>query len=624
MVLLSVTLYGSARMQSMTHIREQADANLSRYIVSLQYQLDRHRDLPRLLANQHQLISLLENPDDPQKADTANRYLAWVNATMGATDSYVIGTNGITLAASNWDQPRPFIGNDYSFRPYFQQAMEGGAGHYFALGNTSRVRGYFFSYPVVQAEQIIGVAVVKVDLEDIEADWSDPLLDILVMDEDGVIFISTRASWRFRTLGYQSEADGLALRQSYGNHDSHSTPGQTVSRPATRLLTQEDIARISASRRYGAAPLLPLNIIRQEVSEQGDLLLTLVDTPSATSAERAGHYLLQSRLLPEVGMRVAVLASLKPLQTGIFKALSLGLTFYLVLAALVLFFSARNRMKLRHQSELQQAHGALELRVKQRTQELTDTNQRLQQKIEEHHQTQNQLIQTAKLAVLGQLSAGINHELSQPLTAIRHFADNGRKLLVRGKIETVATNLAEIAGLADRMAAILQPLKEFARQHQDAGRGVNLQHLRQGVMVIMSSQLEQQQARITWPDGLEKIWVAGDIGRLEQVLVNLINNALQAMAGRSLPCINITVKKRKDRVRLSVRDHGPGLSADALTQVFEPFYTTKSTGMGLGLSISHRIILSLDGKLEAANHPEGGALFTLSLPSLATQEHHEP
>ena len=127
MALLAFMLYSSARMQSMTQIREQADANLNRYIVSLQYQLDRHRDLPRLLASQQQLISLLEAPDQ-QKVDIANRYLAWVNATMGATDSYVIGTDGITLAASNWDQSTPFIGNDYSFRPYFQQAMEGGAG----------------------------------------------------------------------------------------------------------------------------------------------------------------------------------------------------------------------------------------------------------------------------------------------------------------------------------------------------------------------------------------------------------------------------------------------------------------------------------------------------------------
>ena len=201
MALLAYLLYGTARLQAMAQIREQADANLNRYILSLQHQLDRHKDLPRLLANQQQLIALLQDPDNPHKTDQANRYLAWVNDTMGATDSYLIATNGITLAASNWDQPRPFTGNDYSFRPYFQQAMEGGPGRYFALGNTSRVRGYFFSHPVMQGEEIIGVTVVKVDLEDVEEDWSDPLQDILVMDEDGVIFISTRAHWRFRTLG---------------------------------------------------------------------------------------------------------------------------------------------------------------------------------------------------------------------------------------------------------------------------------------------------------------------------------------------------------------------------------------------------------------------------------------
>ncbi|WP_298719871.1 ATP-binding protein [uncultured Oceanisphaera sp.] len=624
MALLAFVLTSSARMQAMEQIREQADANLSRYIVSLQYQLDRHRDLPRLLASQQQLISLLEHPGNAQNIDTANRYLAWVNATMGATDSYVIGTDGITLAASNWDQPHSFIGNDYSFRPYFQQAMEGGAGRYFALGNTSRVRGYFFSYPVLQAGQIIGIVVVKVDLEDIEADWSDPLQDILVMDEDGVIFISTRAYWRFRTLGYLPEVGRQTLRQSYGNHESQPRAGRPPVGPAASRLTEMDVARISASRRYGQAPLLPLDIIRREVTEQGDLLLTLVDTPGISSdrqSGRAGHYLLRSRLLPDAGMRVAVLASLRPLQSSLLKTLGLGLTFYLILAALVLFFSARHRMKQQHQAELQQAHEALELRVKLRTRELTDANQRLQQEMEQHHQTQNQLIQTAKLAVLGQLSAGINHELSQPITAIRHFADNGRKLLTRGRAEAVTTNLAEIAGLADRMAAILQPLREFARPQQESGRSVNLQHLRQGVMVIMGSQLEQQQVDISWPEGLERLWVTGDIGRLEQVLVNLIGNALQAMIGQSSPRIEITLDSQPQWVRLSVRDRGPGLPPDALTHVFEPFYTTKPTGMGLGLSISHRIVHSLNGRLEAANHPQGGALFTLTLPSYSPQEH---
>ncbi len=624
MALLAFALYNTARMQAMERIREQADANLNRYIVSLQYQLDRHRDLPRLLASQQQLINLLEHPDDAQSIDIANRYLAWVNTTMGATDSYVLGTDGMTLAASNWEQPHSFIGNDYSFRPYFQQAMEGGAGRYFALGNTSRVRGYFFSYPVLQAGQIIGVAVVKVDLEDIEEDWSDPSLDILVMDEDGVIFISTRAYWRFRTLGYLPEVGRSTFRQSYGNHEPQLRQDRPAGSPPAGWLNELDIARITASRRYGQAPLLPLDIIRRELTEQGDLLLTLVDTPDTTSRRlsgRAGQYLLQSRLLPDAGMRVAVLASLRPLQSSLFKTLGLGLTFYLILAALVLFFSARHRMKQRHQAELQQAHEALEQRVRQRTRELTDANQRLQQEIEQHHQTQNQLIQTAKLAVLGQLSAGINHELSQPITAIRHFADNGHKLLTRGRTEAVATNLTEIAGLADRMASILQPLREFTRQHQEPGRGVNLQHLRQGVMVIMGGQLEQQQASIIWPEGLEQLWVAGDIGRLEQVLVNLISNALQAMAGQSSPRIEITLDSHPQWVRLSVRDQGPGLSPDALAHVFEPFYTTKPTGMGLGLSISHRIVHSLGGRLEAANHPQGGALFTLTLPSLSPLEH---
>ncbi|WP_245879699.1 sensor histidine kinase [Zobellella endophytica] len=621
MVLLGFLLVSGARTQALEQIRARADANLSRYIINLQHQLDRHKDLPRLLASQQQLIQLLLTPEDAELADRANRYLAWVNDTMGATDSYLIGTNGITLAASNWDQPRPFIGNDYSFRPYFQQAMEGGGGRYFALGNTSRVRGYFFSYPVTLAGEIIGVTVVKVDLEDIEEDWNDPLQDILVMDEDGVIFISTRAHWRFRTLSPQPdpERSHVVASRRYGNHELSQLQNIPAREPARALpagLTGTDIERIAASQRYGDAPLLPLDVVRREATPEGDLLLTLID--SAPDAEQlhpqqTGHYLLLSRLVPDAGMRVAVLASLRPLEARVFQSLALGLTFYLVLAALVLFLHARHRLKKGYEAELQLAHEKLEQRVQLRTRELTDANQRLQQEIELHHQTQNQLIQTAKLALLGQLSAGINHELNQPLTAIRHYADNGRKLLERGKTGAVATNLEEIAGLAGRMAAILQPLKEFARQNGDNSQQVSLQQLRQGVMVIMGSQLEQQNAHIFWPEDLARIRVQGDIGRLEQVLVNLISNALQAMAGQPAPLIEIGLNTGGQRVALSVRDHGPGLADDVLAHIFEPFYTTKSAGLGLGLSISHRIAHSLEGELSARNHPQGGAIFTLAL-----------
>ncbi|WP_116475319.1 sensor histidine kinase [Zobellella maritima] len=608
MVLLAYGLSSWARNQAMEQARTRADANLSRYMLNLQHQLDRYKDLPRLLANQEQLVQLLQSPDDPVRVKRANRYLSWANDTMGATDSYLLDTDGITRAASNWNQPHSFIGNDYSFRPYFQQAAEGAASRYFALGNTSGVRGYFFSYPVRLADQIIGVVVVKVDLEDIEADWSDPLLDILVMDEDGVIFISTRAHWRFRTLTYPSPVG--PGNPYYGNH---VIALQAASRPAgPPHLTPEYIRQLVASRRYGDAPLLPLDIIRHQSTPAGDILLTLNDS-DANGNDSQGRYLLLSRLMPDAGMRVAVLSNLRPLQTRIWQTLAIGLTLYLALAALVLFLQARHRLKQHFDAQLQQAHEALEQRVIQRTEELTLSNRRLQQEISQHRQTQKELIQAAKLAVLGQLSAGINHELNQPLTAIRHYADNGRKLLARNKTEAVDTNLGEITGLAERMARILQPLKEFARHSGEANAVVNLQRVRQGVMAILVGQLEKQQARINWPDGLEQYHVRADIGRLEQVLVNLLSNGLQAMAGQARPVIDIGLSCTTDRVTLTLHDQGPGLSPEALEHIFEPFYTTKDTGLGLGLSISQRIVDSLEGELQAGNHPKGGAVFTLTL-----------
>jgi two-component system C4-dicarboxylate transport sensor histidine kinase DctB len=253
--------------------------------------------------------------------------------------------------------------------------------------------------------------------------------------------------------------------------------------------------------------------------------------------------------------------------------------------------------------------------VEQRTQDLTLANARLQQEMTQHRQTQNELIQTAKLAVLGQMSAGINHELNQPLTAIRSYADNGRVFLERDRPERALANLEEISQLTERMAKIIHPLKEFARISSGAPEPVCLKAVRDGAMSILYGQLDRQSVSIHWPAGLEHVYVLGDILRLEQVLVNLIGNAMQALEDQPGGRIDITLEYSDDAVQLSVRDSGPGISPEYLEHLFEPFFTTKKAGqgLGLGLSISHRIVESLGGCLRASNHPDGGACFTLVL-----------
>ncbi|MGB0466981.1 MAG: ATP-binding protein [Pontibacterium sp.] len=714
-----------SRHQAMDALQAGSQADLNRYVISLQQKLDRYKELPSLLSTHSLLQDALRQPDSADARSAANVYLEYVANTVAAADVYLMNVQGTTAAASNWAEPRSFVGKNYSFRPYFQDAMQGKPGRYFALGTVSKKRGYYFSYPVYFRDRIIGVAVVKIELNEIEGDWSAPQQHILVTDEDGVVFISTRKAWKFRTLN---------------------------------PLSPQAMKRIVDSLRYGDRELHALDIVERQRRPDASLLITLVEGNRIDNAALDGvsthQYLLQSRQLPESGLTVVILASTLPVQHQVFNAVTLAVVVFVALALLVLFLLTKERgkrererfkqhrtetlqenetrirgiidntqaglitldekgriesfnttaerlfgyteMRIRHQYfstllsqadrhacwqhittpdaerkpelfieasgqradssrfpieliigqmqtggikrfiitihditerklyelKLQRAHTELESRVASRTVALTDANEKLMDEVEQHRNTQNELIQTAKLAVLGQMSAGINHELNQPLTAIRAYADNARAFLEMGKTEVAVTNLKEIGGLTERMAKIIHPLKEFSRKSSGQPEPVCLRAVRDGAMAVMYGRLNKQGAQISWPDTLDQLYVMADIVRLEQVMVNLISNGLQAMESVREKRIEIAVQTQADQLIIRVRDFGPGISDAELDQVFEPFFTTKQAGqgLGLGLSISHRIIENLNGRLRADNHPRGGAVFIIELP-LATVCH---
>ncbi|WP_432696937.1 ATP-binding protein [Marinobacterium sp. YM272] len=705
-----------SRQQALEDLQLNAESHLDRYIISLQQKLNRYKDIPHLLSTHSDLRSAVVAESGAPAIDRANRYLEQVNEIMGTTDTYLMDANGLTVAASNWHKEDTFIGRNFSFRPYFRDAMAGREGRYFALGTTSNRRGYYFSSPLKMDGEVVGAVVVKVDLHDVERHWSNPRIDLLVTDSDGIIFISTRPDWKFRSL---------------------------------RELSSSDLRRIVDSRRYGDYELSALDVVKREPLTGGGELITLLDGREIRNQALDGvdprQFLLLRKQVPDSGLYVSVLASLSPVGEAMWGAVLLVGFSIAALALLILFLLARrrivrerarfqqremlaleenearvraiidnthaglvvldasgviesinptaetlfgqsleqvrgqyfsqllaqpdralcwrhilgegaelmnaevtglrgdsgevplevtiNRMALedgRHfivtlhdlterkeqERQLKAAQEALETRVQERTVDLSRANAKLREEMELHSQTQNELIQTAKLAVIGQMSAGINHELNQPLTAIRNYADNARAFLARDRLETVDANLQEISGLTERMSRIIHPLKEFARKSSHSSELVCLQAVRDGAMSLMYGRFEKAGAVCHWPQRLSEYYVLGDILRLEQVLVNLLANALQAMEQSEVKRIDVAVETREKRLLLSVRDYGPGIAEADLSRVFEPFFTTKKSGqgLGLGLSISYRIVETLGGRLTVANHSEGGAVFTIDLP----------
>jgi two-component system C4-dicarboxylate transport sensor histidine kinase DctB len=275
---------------------------------------------------------------------------------------------------------------------------------------------------------------------------------------------------------------------------------------------------------------------------------------------------------------------------------------------------------------LQKAHDELERKVEERTADLSAANQQLQAEVIERARAertlraaQDELIQAGKLAVIGQLSAGIAHELNQPLTALHTLSGNAVRFLERGDEATARSNLERIAQLVDRMGLITGQLKTFARKSSGQLQPVDVRQVLAHAVALLEQRLRSSDAQVSthFPHG--PLYALCDSNRLEQVMINLISNALDAMHQQSSPSIDICGSTNGRMIRLQVRDHGDGLSEEAMSRLFEPFFTTKEAGvgLGLGLAISAGIICDFGGTLTGANHPEGGALFTLEIPSAA-------
>jgi two-component system C4-dicarboxylate transport sensor histidine kinase DctB len=588
--------YELTRVAGIAALRAEAKHKLGLYSTSLRGELAKYEFLPELLATNEALVSRLSDPDDVSRYYAVNSYLENIARIVGASDTYLMDRSGLTVAASNWNTERPFVGKNFSFRPYFQQAMQGRLGRYFALGMTSNKRGYYFAYPVRRGEEILGVIVVKVSLVTTEQAWASDASEFIVTDPDGVVFITTQPDWQFRS---QQPLDPEVQR------------------------------RITNSRRYNDVSLEPLPVVLTRHLNDGARLVTL---RSPGQPGRDVEYLVEELEMLEAGWRIQVFSPLQPVRTRSLAASVIGALVLAVLAFGIMIGLQRSRERSANETALRRARDELEERVHARTADLSLSNARLKLEIDERRRAeadlrlaQDELIQAAKLAGLGQMSAGISHELNQPLAAIRSYADNARVLLERQRSDEACWNLQQIAELTARMAAIIRQLKVFAHKSTGQTVAVSVRAALDGALSIVGSAFQRDEAQLDIQDLGADLSVMADMLWLQQVFVNLISNALHAMEDSTTRILRIEASGVGDRVRIAFHDTGTGIDSEDLARLFDPFFTTKAPGqgLGLGLALSYRIVTDMGGTIRAASDPQGGAVFTVELARAAPAENEE-
>jgi C4-dicarboxylate-specific signal transduction histidine kinase len=581
--------------QSMGHAELQTTGRhrLDLYAASLEREIGKYAYFPATLGLEQDILDLfLHRSGTPGKA---NSYLEQLNERAGTLAIYVMDNKGRVLASSNWRRPDSFVGEDLSFRPYFRDAMDTGSGRFFGIGTTRSEPGYYLSSALADDGRILGVAIVKVSLEQLEKSWSTVEAPVLVADENGVVILSSVPDWKFTTLSRIDETTRNAFDRS---------------------------------QQYNRRPLQPLGVTETASLNHGARLVRMARKKQEMVSVYpvAGQFLAQSQPLSGSPWTLTVFSPLEQINSmSAIRAAVGGITAFLlcILGTMINQRRRHRRDSLTAREALQKAHDNLERKVAERTIDLSASNIRLQDEIAERVRaertlrgTQDELIQTGKLAVIGRLSTGIAHELNQPLAALRTLSGNATRFLDRGDAATARSNLERIAQLVDRMGLITGQLKAFAHKSSGQLRPVDIRQVVAHAIALLDQRLDASGARVcaTFADG--ELYALCDPNRLEQVVVNLIGNALDAMTEQASPCVELCGAIFGAMVRIEVRDHGAGLSAEAQSRLFEAFFTTKEAGvgLGLGLAISAGIVNDFGGTLCGANHPDGGALFTLEIP----------
>lgn len=447
------------------------------------------------------------------------------------------------------------LGELHRTMPYFVNAQRNNSTVYTTYHSEDGPFSFIYSRKMEKDGVFLGVIMIELDVPAVERSWAGVSEAVLVMDSGGQIVMATEPRWRglVEEVALERQSAPSAIERAI-----RVTQGWTAL-PADAYLQGEAVLRREAR-------------------------------------------------IPHQGWRMVSYTTYSSVRERVNGILALEVMGFALLLAMVFYFTSR---KTASRLVFFQRESA----------ELRALNRRLQREIAEREKVEKTLevaeqtiAQSSKLAALGEMSAAVSHELNQPLAAMKTYLAGARLLLQRERPEEALSSFQRIDDLLERMGAITRQLKSYARKGSEAFEPVDTRAAVSSALAMMEPQLKTRSVNIIRTLPNEPVLILGDRLRLEQVIVNLLRNAFDATKSGTNPTVEIMLNAG-DTVSLQIRDNGDGI--ENLDDLFEPFYTTKQPGdgVGLGLAISSGIVNDLGGRLTARNAVDGGAIFEVQLPA---------
>ncbi|AZV93853.1 hypothetical protein CBF45_09060 [Bordetella sp. J329] len=578
-LVLAFWLAGNAsRTQTLAALQERLDSLAHSQADVISNIRKKYRALPFVLAQDPEFRHVLSGQSGADAVQALNHKLERLAQETGASVLYLVNEQGETLAASNWNRPENFVGQNFLFRPYVTQALKTGQAEYFALGTSSHRPGLYFSRRLEMPQAATaGVIIAKLEFLQLEEEWQRYQDALFVTDADGVVILSSRPEWLFMTDG---------------------------SLPAPRRQA------LMSAQPFGDAPLQALPLRRQN---QGGAAL-LLDNAETYLEDQAG--IEDSRW---------TLHALAPTRSQLARhtttARLTAILAIVALLALAALWLQRNQRAREHAAQQSNQRRELERLVEERTEALRHANRQLENEMKalqasraRARELREQLEQADKLSFLGQIAAGVAHEINQPVAALRMYAANSRTYVERRDPDGISRTLDAIDKLTDRIGLITSQLCHYSRKTEEESADISVREALDNALLLLAHRARRQGVELDIHGVPPNLSVRAAQVRLEQVFTNLIRNSLDALGEQPGGRIVMHACASDGVAEIHLQDNGPGISAEMRARLFMPFASGRSEGLGLGLLISHDIIHAFGGKLEERSQPGAGAHFVITLP----------